>query len=219
MIRRIALILRDPRGASAAEFAILLPLALLFLFGIIDVGRYVWTINQLEKAAQMGVRYAVATDIVPQGLNTYDFADACATPLVEGDRICREALGAISCSVEEGQSANSVQCECAGGNCNSGMIGTESANAFENIVKRMHFIQNEIVADNVSVTYAGSGIGYLGDPTRDAAGHPLSDVSPIVTVAISDMEMRSMTFFGAGLRLPEIKSSLTQEDGAGYLAY
>ena len=32
--------LTDRRGATAAEFALVLPAALLLLFGVIDVGRY-----------------------------------------------------------------------------------------------------------------------------------------------------------------------------------
>ena len=42
-----------------------LPLLLLFIFGIIDVGRLMWTWNRAEKATQMGARFAVVTDMVP----------------------------------------------------------------------------------------------------------------------------------------------------------
>ncbi len=65
---------RDERGATAAEFAMLLPIALLFLLGLIDVGRYAWSVNQAEKATQIGARWAVATDMIPQGLYDYSFA-------------------------------------------------------------------------------------------------------------------------------------------------
>lgn len=64
----------DENGGPAAEFALVLPVALLFLAGIIDVGRYMWTYNEAEKATQMGVRYAVATDAVASGLAEYSFA-------------------------------------------------------------------------------------------------------------------------------------------------
>ena len=39
-------LLRDEGGASAAEFALVLPLLLILLFGTIDVGRYVWSLSQ-----------------------------------------------------------------------------------------------------------------------------------------------------------------------------
>ena len=49
-------LIRDDRGASAAEFTLVLPLLLLMLFGIIDTARFMWAVNRSEKAAQMGVR-------------------------------------------------------------------------------------------------------------------------------------------------------------------
>jgi len=68
---RLSHLVRETRGGSAAEFALVLPLLLIFLFGIIDVGRLMWTWNRAEKATQMGVRYAVVTDPVPEGLNAF----------------------------------------------------------------------------------------------------------------------------------------------------
>ena len=58
MIRRLLL---DRTASSAAEFAMVLPLLILFLFGIIDGGRYMWEVNKAEKATQAGARVAIAT--------------------------------------------------------------------------------------------------------------------------------------------------------------
>ena len=44
-----------------------MPVLILFLLGIIDVGRYMWSINELEKATQMGARMAVVTTWFPAG--------------------------------------------------------------------------------------------------------------------------------------------------------
>ena len=51
--------MRETGAAGAAEFALILPLFLLFLLGIIDAGRYAWAFNQAEKATQVGARWAV----------------------------------------------------------------------------------------------------------------------------------------------------------------
>ena len=39
---------RDERATSAAEFALVLPVMLFFLLGIIDVGRFMWYVSQAE---------------------------------------------------------------------------------------------------------------------------------------------------------------------------
>ena len=56
-------------AASAVEFAMVLPILLLLLLGVIDVGRLMYVWNMAEKSTQMGVRYAVVTDMVPSNLN------------------------------------------------------------------------------------------------------------------------------------------------------
>lgn len=69
-----------------------LPLLLILLLGVIDVGRLMWTWNRAEKATQMGVRYAVATDMVPNGLAAYSFV--VSGGLTQGDAIRSQRLGA-----------------------------------------------------------------------------------------------------------------------------
>ena len=39
------------RAASAAEFAMVLPLLIILLFGIIDAGRYKWSVNRAESSS------------------------------------------------------------------------------------------------------------------------------------------------------------------------
>ncbi|GAA0273353.1 hypothetical protein GCM10009127_12250 [Alteraurantiacibacter aestuarii] len=202
--------LADRRGASAAEFALVIPLALLFLFGIIDAGRYAWLVNQLEKGAQQGVRYAVVTDIVPNGLNSYNTVglNCGGAPLQVSDRICAEALGTVTCTASG--------CSCTRGPCPP--LGATNNAAFQNIVTRVRRFA-PVGAERVSVTYSGSGIGFAGDPAVSDTGSPLSDIAPLVTVAISGVEMRAMLLFGGTVDMPEVRSSLTLEDGSGTIGY
>jgi Flp pilus assembly protein TadG len=48
----------DSCGATAVEFAIVLPILLLFTFGLIDFGRAIWTQGTLHYAAQATARCA-----------------------------------------------------------------------------------------------------------------------------------------------------------------
>ena len=47
-------------GATVVEAAVLLPLILLFLLGILEYGRYVMTLQVLTNAAREGAHYALA---------------------------------------------------------------------------------------------------------------------------------------------------------------
>jgi Flp pilus assembly protein TadG len=52
---------RHARGQSVAEFALVIPLFLVMLFGIIDIGRVIWANDALANAAREGARYASVT--------------------------------------------------------------------------------------------------------------------------------------------------------------
>ncbi len=226
---------REARAASAAEFALVLPAALLLLFGVIDVGRYVWQLNQYEKAVQLGTRYAVATQVIASPLKTADYSSitcpGASGTLKAGDTICAEAMRALTCT--------STACTCdsstTGGVC-SAASGTDfNATSFANIVARMRVASKRIGPSNVLVEYAGSGIGYLGDPglTSDCVSSSgggggttipvecqLPDVAPIVTVKLTNLRYYPITLslVGVGVPYPQFSYSLTMEDGDGAVA-
>lgn len=50
---------RHPRGQALVEFAFVIPIFLLLLFGIFDVGRVVWATNTDEQAAREASRFAI----------------------------------------------------------------------------------------------------------------------------------------------------------------
>ncbi len=47
------------RGQALVELAIVLPVFLVLLMGIFDLGRVIWAQNSLENAAREGARYAI----------------------------------------------------------------------------------------------------------------------------------------------------------------
>lgn len=49
----------DERGQALVEFALVLPVLLLLIFGLLDVARAVWQENTLAYAAREGTRYAI----------------------------------------------------------------------------------------------------------------------------------------------------------------
>lgn len=67
--------IRDDRGAAAVEMALVLPILLLLVFGIIDFGRMLNTQIQLTEAAREGARAAAIQ-------NTTDAAEARVTAVL-----------------------------------------------------------------------------------------------------------------------------------------
>ena len=197
MIRLLPRFARCDGGSSAAEFALVLPLLLIFLFGIIDIGRALWTWNQAEKATQMGVRYAVVANLVPGGLASYNFA---TSGIPQGDPVPPGSFGGAACL--------STGCSCKSASCP--WLGTTSSTAFTNIVNRMRLFMPVIQADNVRVDYDYAGLGYSGDPNGP-------DVAPLVTVRLTGIQFKPITLFAfsKNLTLPDFRAALTLEDGDG----
>jgi hypothetical protein len=191
---------RDVGGAGAAEFALILPLFLLFLVGLIDAGRLFYDINRGEKATQIGARWAVVTDTISPQLTSKSYVGEVVggVALTQGDRIPAAALGLISC--------NSTSCTCTTGPCPPSL--TRNAVPFNNLLARMQEIMPQIEAANLIVEYRGSGLGYAGDPNG-------RDISPLVTVRIAGLTFSPLILFGGDVDLPDFSYALTMEDGSG----
>jgi len=61
---------RRSRGQGIAEFALVIPIFLVMLFGIIDLGRVIWANDALANAAREGARYASVTGETYPALTT-----------------------------------------------------------------------------------------------------------------------------------------------------
>ncbi|XUU59835.1 TadE/TadG family type IV pilus assembly protein [Erythrobacter sp. HA6-11] len=200
MRRFLLSLLRDER-AIAAEFALVLPVLLIFVIGAIDVGYYAWNLNQAEKATQVGARYAAVTNPLAQEIATTSYVNTTVggTAIGQGDRIPAAALGTITCV--------STGCTCTTGPCPGTTLDTT---AFGLLADRMQNVWPRIADDDIEVTYSGSGLGYAGNPNG-------ADISPIITVRLLDMEYTPLTFtpFDGNVGLPDFSYSLTAEDISG----
>ena len=203
MIAQFQQFIRDEQGGPAAEFAMVLPILLIFLLGTIDVGRLMWDWNRAEKATQMGVRFAVATEIVPSGLNTYSFAVDGGIP--QGDPVPLANFPGLSCT----GTASSATCTCkSGGTCAFPLTGNHIA--FNNIVDRINMFKSDVTTANVIIDYGYSGLGFAGDPNGP-------DVAPLVTIRLQNLDFQPLLtqIFGATVSLPDFSAALTLEDGQG----
>ena len=192
-------LLRSERAASAAEFALVLPLLLMLLFAIIDDGRFMWEWNRAEKATQMGVRYAVVTDPILNGLYNYSFS--VSGGITQGSAVPTTSFDTATCT--------NGACTCTPG---GGFCSTTSYNgtAFGNVVTRMSGMYPQIKASNVQIAYKNVGLGFAGDPDGP-------DVSPLVTVSLSGLQFHpiSCLVFTCSVNMPDFRASLTLEDATG----
>ena len=185
-------------GAVGAEFALVSPLLLLFLLGIIDVGRYLWEVNELEKATQIGARMAVVTDMVPGGLASANYG----LTLGQGASIPASSFGEAECEKPSG----TVTCTCSVTPCPT--LTPVNDTAFDAIVTRMAQIA-PIAASNVRITYTNSGLGYAGNPNGP-------DLAPIVTVRLSGLQFTPTVALALhSFTMPSFTTSLTLEDATG----
>ena len=198
-------LLHDRSGSGAAEFALVLPLLILLLFGIIDSGRWMWAYNRAEKATQAGARVAVVTQIIPGGIAVSWVGQSInGVYLTQGDVIPASALGTISCTKPSGVLA----CACTGA-CPFGVAPINST-GWNAIVGRMKFMYPPITDANVEVRYSGSGLGYAGDPNG-------TDISPLVEVRLKDLNFTPITFLmlKSVQAIPAAHTTLTAEDLLG----
>jgi len=201
-MKRLTDLTRETQAASAAEFALVLPLLLILLFGIIDVGRYLWQFNQAEKATQMGARYAVVTDPVLNGLYTYSFSVSGGVP--QGTAVPTASFDNATCT------NSTCTCTPGGGFCSA---TSRNATAFTNIVARMKMMYPTLTASNVQVNYRNVGLGFAGDPDGP-------DVSALVTVSVTGLTFRPMTclVFACSISMPDFRAALTLEDASGTIS-
>ena len=198
MMRSVRQLAKNTAAATGVEFTLVLPILLFLLLGFIDAGRLMWTINRAEKATQMGVRYAVTTDMIAADLGSHIFTQS---GVAQGDPIPTSAFLGVSCT--------SASCT----NKGAGPTPGHSAAAFNNLLARMRFFYPEITAANLVVDYDNSGIGYAGDPNAP-------DVAALVTVRLVNINFQPLSTYviAPPFLLPEFRSALTMEDGTGTVA-
>jgi hypothetical protein len=206
MLRRL---LHSASGTTAAEFALILPVFLLFLLGIIDAGLYAWAFNRAEKATQMGARMAVTTQVIPggqasNGLLNYSFALSSGIP--QGTIVPAANFPDITCK----EASGTLACTCDGTCAFSTAIDTAAQKAWDNIVTRMKYIYPDIDSSNVVIEYRWSGLGFSGDPNGP-------DVAPLVTVKLQQVKYKplSLYLFNQDVPVPAADYTLTMEDGQG----
>ena len=152
---------RDEGGAALVEAALVLPLLLLIVFGLMEVSFYGWNLSLAAKAVQLGARRAIVSDAVAAGPGLTRAESAAYWEGLPPGLRCLPAgrepgpcpTFAVTCDLAAG-------CTCRGGAC--GFI--LARDRFAPILAAMRAVLPGIRPENVQVTYATNDLGYVGRP-------------------------------------------------------
>lgn len=194
--RHVRRFLRDSSGAVLVEGLVAFPIVLLTFATLIEFGFAVYQWNQTAKALQLGARLAAVSSPLVTDMSAF-VADY---PVEEGS-----APPAAAVTVSCGAGAD----PCDGAGLNRLIFGSDGVcdPAFGASRSGMCDFQPRIGTDNILITYARSGLGYVGRPS-----------GPVVTLRL---ELVGMTFdfflLGALLGLdqfilPPFPVTITGED-------
>ena len=179
-------------GASAAEFAMVITLFVVLLFGAIDFGRAMFEWNSAAKATQIGARFAVVNEMADSWLQSYDAIAEGHTP---GNNE----------TVPESVFPDPVVCTSS--SCTGHADATLDANAFNAIVAAMQTTYGRIQPENVVVEYEHVELGFSGNPFG-------SDISPNVTVKLQNLDFELVTPILSStmkIAMPDFASSVNGE--------
>lgn len=183
-------VLTDRKGTSSVEFAMVMMVLFLFVFGIVDAARMMWHWNAAAKAVHWGTRFAVVNDPADDGMSNID---------------CLIAAGGNGVVCPASTMPNPVVCTQSG--CTNG-IGTFDSAAFTATVNEMRRIYDRITAADVRIEYTHIGLGFSGNPYG-------SDIVPLTTVSLTGMVFNFVTPGLSGIisvNLPNFRTSMTGED-------
>ena len=129
MIKQKSLLKTKPyagRAQAIVEFAIVLPILLVVLIGIFEVGRYVFIYSAVTNASRNASRYASAVGYEETGTyHKYLYCDGIENAAIESAYMINVGPSDITISYDEGPGTGSLgQCTASGGEETGVDVGT-----------------------------------------------------------------------------------------------
>lgn len=186
---RMPNLMRDQRGTTTVEFAVIAPLFFVLFFAIIEFSLALYWWKSTEKAAQLGARWTIVRDLTASGVpvtNAKTAAGVFGTP----------------CRLSPSPCVGFADLVCDGG------AGCEPT-AFAEVVQRMRTLFPIVEPENVRIIYRYVGLGFAGGPTIPAVTVQLHDV-PFQLGALG--LIGALVGGGHQLTMPPISITLTGED-------
>lgn len=202
-------LLRDRSGTASVELTVVVVVLLFLTLGIFDFGRIVFDWNAAHKAAEVGAQTAVIRDPVALPLKNHFVCNPPADRAVVGE-LCVDGDGNQRSECNFGViTCDSEGCEADGTTYSYADNGdVASSTTFQSILAEMRGAFPRLEAENVTIIYRSTSLGFVGMP------RPVAEV----TVAVEDVTFEFMglapfaSFAGQTLDVPVQRVTLTAED-------
>lgn len=163
-------LIRDTVGSVLVEAALVMPMFLVLILGIIDAAYMIYDWEDASEATYIGARAAVVSDPVAAGITSANFS---ATELQNIGLSCFDTTTGVV------NNCPTFSATCDSGACTNGY--TYNATAFNTILAAMRAVDPRINSGNVEITYSSNGTGFVGEPAS-SGGLPMD-----VTVSLRCM--------------------------------
>lgn len=174
-------LLRDVAGSVLVEFTVVFPLFIVLMLGTVDIAYMLFEWNTANKAAYIGARAAVVSDVVAQTSGGKSIADlsnfgystdemdvlgescvdsASGSPQVTGagNNYCK-VFTAVSCT---GSAIAATVVTCSN---NQTPNKTAFSNGSTGIFDKMSLLYPGLQRQNVQIIYVPNGLGFVGGQT------------------------------------------------------
>jgi hypothetical protein len=201
----------DEAGSVLVEFAVLLPVIVIIVFGSVDLLYAFYQWNAAAKAVAVGARIAAVSDPVAAGLNSLS-----NRVVLSGLSVPRGQMPSFTITCN----GDTATCDCAG-TCTGlpanpydflamnrivfGRGKSTCGDVTSNYAIGMCNVLPSIKPANIVIVYQQTGLGFAGRP-----GGP----APTITVALQKMTFQFFFLDSLGIRiaLPPMTTTITAED-------
>lgn len=192
-------------GAVALEFSLVMLICIALTLGALDGAFAYFQWIKTEKGLQEGIRTAVVSDYILTDLASFDCFNASSADYGQSCAGSSVKIPTANCTSD----GSAVSCTCVA-SCSAAVgMGNVSQAAFDAIVTRIQVYNPDLLATNLTISYADVGLGFAGRP---------SGAVPAVTLSIRnfpyDFYVLNNLFGLPQINMPAMNTTLTGEDQA-----
>jgi len=106
--------IHDPglRAQAIVEFAIVLPILLVILVGILEVGRYIFIYSSVTNASRNASRYASAVGVTDDGLTKFNYCEGIKNVALQSSYLIPDSSLAVQITYDDGEGNPLADSEC-----------------------------------------------------------------------------------------------------------